>query len=156
MFQDAILSLTSVETEAERIVLDILSENLSASFEPVTFRFIAKHSTSVFSKIGETLQNEELSKQTLSTLVKISKFFFKENNKTASNDLTSICSDNWTSISAMSKASKENLLFIVHLLKHLFLVTISSAIFYACFKNLDLITIFLFTKRSSFFCPVGV
>ncbi len=128
MFQDAILCLTSVQTEAEGVVLDILSENLAASFEPVIFRFIANHSASVFSKIGKTLQNEELTKQTLSTLLKIAKFFFKENNRTASSSLTSICSDNWASISKLSTISKENLLFTVHLLKHLFLVLISPTI----------------------------
>jgi hypothetical protein len=58
----------------------------------------------------------------LFTFVKIAKFFFKENIKSASSDLTSILCDDWNLISAISESSKENLLFTVHLIKHLFLL----------------------------------
>jgi hypothetical protein len=68
------------------------------------------------------------SRQILFTLVKIAKFFFNENCKAASSSLVSIVSRNWSSISMFSESSKENLLFTIHLLKHLFLLDKQSSL----------------------------
>jgi hypothetical protein len=99
-----------------------LSEDLATSFEPILFRHISKHSKSLLKTIASNLRDENMAKQTLFTFVKIAKFFFKENFKSASSDLTSILCDDWNLISSISESSKENLLFTVHLIKHLFLL----------------------------------
>jgi hypothetical protein len=118
--QDAVLTVSN-DNNVD-FVLTVLSEEFSSSFESVLFRHISKHSKVSVEKLSEKLDDPQSAKPTLFTLVKIAKFFFKENNKTSSSDFAAIVSSRWEAISRISESSKENLLFAAHLLKHLLLL----------------------------------